>query len=482
MNTNNHSSENPMGAGSSVSTGGALPHVVSIKQWIDTRKVSAGQWFLLALCFAVAVLDGLDAAIMGFVAPSLMKEWSIAPGAFGSVMGAAMFGLAVGSIGVGPLADRFGRKRTLIFSTFCFGLFSAACAFSHSIDQLVIFRFLTGIGLGGAMPIANILLCEYLPSRSRGFLMTVMYTGFNLGSGSGGFVSAWLIPSHGWQGTLLFGGVVPLLLVPLLLLFLPESVRFLSLRRGNDEKIAGVLRRYGGHFEPGTRFVAGEEQAVARSSVSGLFRKGYLPVTASLWATNFMGLLVIYLLTSWLPTLLHSRGIELEQAAVVTAMFQIGGTVGALLVGWLMDRQVPRRVIAGAYVLGAVSIVMLGAFGLAGSGLMLLVTAAGFCMSGAQTGLNAHAPTLYPTWMRGTGVSWMLGFGRFGAIVGSSIGGVLLMAMGSGSSVVGLLGLPAVIAGLSILGARRSAGTDDGDEEPLPALDTNAEAAGHSRA
>lgn len=432
---------------------GAGHQVVDLQKWIDESPVSAGQWLILALCFTVAVLDGLDAAIMGFIAPALMHDWSITPAMFGSVMGAGMFGLACGSLTVGPCADRFGRKGMLLAAVACFGLFSLLCAYAHSVGQLALLRFFTGMGLGAAMPIANVLLCEYLPSHRRGFLMTLMYTGFNLGSGCGGFVSAWLIPVHGWQGTLVFAGVVPLLMVPVLWWLLPESARFLAARNGEDTRIAKILQGYGGRFQQGVRFVC-QETEVQRAGASQLFRDGFGPVTVKLWITNFMGLLVIYLLTGWLPTLLGARGLGLKEAAVVTAMFQIGGTVGALLVGWLMDRAAPRKAIAGAYVAGAVALLLLGVFGQQGMGLIALVTAAGFCMSGAQTGLNAHAPTLYPTLSRGTGVSWMLGMGRFGAILGSSIGGVLLASPLGADRVIQLLAIPAVLAGVAMFGNR----------------------------
>lgn len=428
-------------------------HIVDLQQWIDLRPVSSGQWIILALCFIVAVLDGLDAAILGFIAPALMHDWQITPAVFGSVMGAGMFGLACGAFAVGPCADRFGRKGMLLAAVACFGSFSLLSAFAQDVGQLALLRFVTGMGLGAAMPVANVLLCEYLPSHRRGFLMTLMYTGFNLGSGCGGFVSAWLIPSHGWQGPLIFAGLLPLATVPLLLLLLPESIRLLALRDGNDRRIAKILQRYGGNFAAGTHFVCNETKA-QKPGAGQLFRDGYMPLTLRLWVANFMGLLVIYLLTGWLPTLLGARGIDLRHAAMVTAMFQIGGTVGALLVGWLMDRAAPRKVIAGAYMAGAVSLVLLGLFGQQDLGLIVLVSAAGFCMSGAQTGLNAHAPTLYPTLTRGTGVSWMLGVGRFGAIVGSSAGGILLATPLGAGGVITLLGVPAVFAGFSMIGNR----------------------------
>jgi AAHS family 4-hydroxybenzoate transporter-like MFS transporter len=260
---------------------------------------------------------------------------------------------------------------------------------------------------------------------------------------------------HGWRSVLQFGGALPLVLVPFLLVLLPESARFMVVRRQAAERIAAVLGRIGRTtFAPGTEFFAPEPPIKTRTPISTLFAPGYGGMTVALWVTYFMGLLVIYLLTGWLPTLMKDAGLPISTAANVTAMFQIGGTVGAVLVGWAMDRGRPTRVIAAAYAAGAVCILGLGAGGAMAGSIAIVVAAAGFFMSGAQTGLNAFAPNCYPTQARATGVSWMLGMGRFGSILGSSIGGVLL-SMGWGfTAIISLLALPALLAGLAVLKAR----------------------------
>jgi len=245
--------------------------------------------------------------------------------------------------------------------------------------------------------------------------------------------------------------VLPLLLLPLLWLYLPESARFLAARKAPAQRIAAALNKLGGCFNGQTRFVTGDSSEPTKTPVRMLFSNRYRFGTLALWLTYFMGLLVIYLMMGWLPTLLRDGGVSIERAATITGLFQIGGTVGALVVGWLMDRRNPNRVIAGSYALGGACILLLGAFSLESSLLTLGVIAAGFCMSGAQTGLNAFAPGYYPTEFRATGVSWMLGIGRFGAIFGSLIGGVVL-SLGLGLPVLfAMLGLPAFIAALAII-------------------------------
>lgn len=429
---------------------------VDVKAFIDQRGMASMQWLLLALCFLVVAVDGMDVAIMGFLAPSILQEWGASRASFGMVMSAAPFGLVIGALVAGPASDRLGRKVVLTASVLLFGLFTIATAYSHNLTEMAVLRLLTGIGLGAAMPNSTTLLSEYVPQRSRSLLIAVMFTGFNLGSGVVGFIAAAMIPAYGWRSVLILGGALPLLLVPLLIVLLPESARFLIVRGRPSARIAAVLGRVcRTDFAPGTEFFAPEPPVAAKKSIGVLFSKGYGMMTGALWITYFMGLLVIYLLTGWLPTLIKDAGLPISAAATITAMFQIGGTVGAILVGWAMDRGAPTRVIGAAYAAGAICILALGAGGALSGSLTLLVAAAGFFMSGAQTGLNAFAPNCYPTRARATGVSWMLGMGRFGSITGSMVGGVLL-SMGWGfNAIISLLAVPAVLAGLAVLLARR---------------------------
>ena len=265
------------------------------------------------------------------------------------------------------------------------------------------------------------------------------------------------------RGVLVFGGVVPLLITPIILLWLPESCRFMAVRGHAPDRIARELGKVSGEvLQPGLRFVSSEPSSGARTPVSQLFANGFAALSLSLWVTYFMGLLVIYLLTGWLPTLFKENGLSLTQAANVTALFQLGGTVGAVVVGWFMDRKRPTGVIAAAYLAGGASVLILGLVAEGMATTALWVTVAGFCMSGAQTGLNAYAPSCYPTAARATGVSWMLGMGRFGSITGSMLGGVLVGLGWSFGHILGLLAVPAALAALAILGSRRQA------SQPLP--------------
>ncbi|WP_250510766.1 aromatic acid/H+ symport family MFS transporter [Caballeronia sp. GACF4] len=443
---------------------------IDIKGFIDARPISAYQWLLVALCFLVVAADGMDVAIMGFVAPSIIGDWHISRPAFGLVMSAAPIGLVIGALTAGPASDRIGRKWVLITSVFLFGVFTIATAFTNSPSSMALLRLLTGIGLGAAMPNTTTLLSEYAPQRKRSLLITIMFTGFNLGSALIGFVAGWLIPEHGWRSVLIFGGALPLVLIPLQIWLLPESARLMSVRGATSQRIGAVLGRVcGERFKGDEVFVSTEPPLPTKKPIGVLFSQGYGFMTAALWVTYFMGLLVIYLLTGWLPTLMKDAGLTVSTAANITAMFQIGGTIGAIIVGFIMDKTRPAPVISAAYLGGAVCVLGLAWIGALSSSLAVLVFAAGFCMSGAQTGLNAFAPGRYPTVARATGVSWMLGMGRFGSIFGSAIGGALLGLGWQFGAILAMLAVPATLAAVAILVAQKTRAGE-------PAPQTNAAA------
>jgi len=429
---------------------------VDVKAFIDERPVSTYQWFLVAMCFLVVVADGMDVAIMGFVTPPILQEWNISRPAFGLVLSAAPFGLVLGALLAGPSSDRFGRKPVLAAAVLLFGVFTILAAYASTPGELALLRLVAGMGMGAAMPNASTLMAEYAPQRMRSLMITIMFTGFNLGSALIGFAAAYLIPLHGWRSVLLLGGAVPLLLVPVLLLFLPESARWLALRGADAGRIAKTLGRVTGSRLTGEEtFVSTEPPLPTRKPIGILFSQGYGVTTISLWLTYFLGLLVIYLLTGWLPTLIKDAGLPIETAATVTAMFQIGGTIGAITVGWAMDRARPALVIGAAYLLGGLCILTLSLIGVLSPLLAMVIFSAGFCMSGAQTGLNAFAPGCYPTAARATGVSWMLGMGRFGSILGSAVGGALLGLGWGFSGILALLAVPASCAAIAILLTQR---------------------------
>ncbi|MBO2893723.1 MULTISPECIES: MFS transporter [Pseudomonas] len=426
---------------------------LDVQSFINQQPLSRYQWRVVLLCFLIVFLDGLDTAAMGFIAPALSQEWGIDRASLGPVMSAALIGMVFGALGSGPLADRFGRKGVLVGAVLVFGGFSLASAYATNVDQLLVLRFLTGLGLGAGMPNATTLLSEYTPERLKSLLVTSMFCGFNLGMAGGGFISAKMIPAYGWHSLLVIGGVLPLLLALVLMVWLPESARFLVVRNRGTDKVRKTLSPIAPQVvaEAGS-FSVPEQKAVAARNVFALIFSGtYGMGTMLLWLTYFMGLVIVYLLTSWLPTLMRASGASMEQAAFIGALFQFGGVLSAVGVGWAMDRFNPHKVIGIFYLLAGVFAYAVGQSLGNITVLATLVLVAGMCVNGAQSAMPSLAARFYPTQGRATGVSWMLGIGRFGAILGAWSGATLLGLGWNFEQVLTALLVPAGLATVGVI-------------------------------
>ena len=423
---------------------------VDVQTFIDAHAVSPLQKRLLFLCFVVIAIDGFDTAIIGFIAPAIRAEWRLGVTQLGPLFAAGLFGLMFGAFTVGPLADRYGRKRLLVASMVLFGAASLASSYSTGLTSLIGLRFATGLGLGGAMPMTITLASEFCPSTRRSSLVTLMFCGFTLGSAVGGLIAAPVLPHFGWRVLLVGGGLAPLALAPILGVLLPESVRFLVTTGNADERIAAVLTRIAPAADlSGVRFI--DQAAPKVSPVVQLFGGALLRGTLLLWLAFFMSLLVVYLMTNWMPTLLqHASGASIGDAAFIGAMYQVGGTIGAILVGRLMDRFEPHVVLFASYLTGAACIVLISLSTHTREVMTLAVFAAGGCISGGQVGGNALSAAFYPTAYRATGVAWANGVGRSGSIVGSLLGGVLLGYGWPATTVYALVAIPAAAAAIAL--------------------------------
>lgn len=396
---------------------------------IDQAGFSGYQILVVALCAVVALLDGFDTQSVGYAAPRIAVEFGISPKGLAPILAAGLLGLAAGNFFIGPLADKIGRKSVILISTCWFGLLALLTATSTTLEHLQICRFLTGIGLGAALPNIIALTSEYAPSRLRATAVMVMFCGFPLGSTIGGFISAPLMEAYGWRSVFIMGGIGPLLLLPFLIFLLPESVRFLAIRGASEAKIEPILKRLK-HGASAAQFIAdvqAERAAAPRGfTVPQLFTNGRSVSTVLLWTTFFMSLLVYYFLVTYLPTLMVAAGLKQNLAIFSVATLNLGGVAGALVLARLLDRFSPYVVLGLTYVGSAIFVVML-ANGPSNISLLFVAAAlAGFCAAGAQIGSNALAAALYPTAIRATGVGWALGVGRVGAILGPIVAGVLL--------------------------------------------------------
>jgi AAHS family 4-hydroxybenzoate transporter-like MFS transporter len=425
---------------------------VDVQSFLNEHRFSGFQWMIFGLCFLIVLADGFDTAAIGFIAPSLIKEWGVTKPALGPVLSAALFGLAAGALSSGPLADWLGRKKLLVAAVLVFGVACLGSSFSQSLGQLTAMRFLTGLGLGAAMPNAVTLMSEYCPDRLRATLTNAMFCGFPLGAAFGGFLAAWMIPQSGWRSVLMLGGIAPLVLAAAMLVLLPESVRFMVARAQPVERIRAALSRISASAAAATSFRLSEDRpsTSGKKGIALVLSPQYLLGSVMLWLAYFMGLVIFYALINWMPILFKDAGVEPRSATLIAALFPLGGC-GAVLFGWLMDRFNGNKIIAVGYAITAVLIWLIGqAAGSVGS-LVLVVFLGGAFMNTAQSSLPALAASFYPTEGRATGVSWMLGFGRFGGIAGSFLVGELSRRQFTFTEIFSVVAIPGLIAALALL-------------------------------
>jgi MFS transporter, AAHS family, 4-hydroxybenzoate transporter len=431
---------------------GTQGSALDVRRFIDEQPVSTYQWSVAAMCALVVFVDGFDAQAMGFVGVALSADLDVPRSVLGPVISSGLVGMLVGALVFGTLADRIGRKPVLIASTFVFGLGSLLTATADSVTTLSIYRVLTGLGMGGAMPNAIALTSEFMPARLRATAVTAMMCGFSLGAAVGGFVAAGLIPRFGWQSVFVAGGVTPLVIGTVVAVLLPESIRFLLARDTEHARVRRYLAQIAPHARIPEALVAGGAPPADDLPVIGLFTEGRAVVTLLIWVVYFTNLLVLYFLNSWLPTIMSDSGIDSATAIRVTALFQVGGCIGAILVGRLLDRRRSFGLLAACFIWAAIWIIVTAE---AGTSVPLLITAmlaVGVGVIGGQNAGHALSSAFYPTAMRATGVGWALGIGRIGSIAGPMIGGILLSrAGGSPRQVLWAAAIPAVIAALAAL-------------------------------
>ena len=414
----------------------------------DGDRLRGFRLLIILLCAGILFMDGVDAQATSYVAPGLRAAWRLTPGQLANVFSSSLFGILLGALFLAPLADRFGRRPMILVCTLAVGACTLATAFSGGLTGLLALRFLTGLGLGGAMPNAIALGSEYAPAKRRGLIVSLMFSGFTLGAIAGGLIAHEAVPAHGWRSVFLVGGLLTLAFVPMAVWGVPESVRFLRATGASAETIHRLLARIGPFDEapeaPGSK---------ADGGLRALFSQGRAIRTVLLWVVFFMSLLDVYMLINWLPSALNQGGASVQTAILVSTIMQSGGLIGAWPLGALVDRIGARATLAPAYLLAAACIAGIGLLASHSIVLTTLVAfGAGFGVIGGQAAMNAIAATTYPTPARATGVGWALGVGRTGSIVGPLVGGVLMTAHMPIRNIFLLSAIPAAIAALALLG------------------------------
>ena len=415
---------------------------IEVGALLDSRPLQALQIGVMVVCGLVMLLDGYDIQVMALAVPSVSELWGAAPAKFSVALTAALAGMGLGAGLIAPLGDRFGRRPVMAAALTVAGIATICTALSHSLTDFVIWRLITGLGIGGSIANAMALTLEYMPARRRIWLSCVMYCNVATGAFSAGLLAPALLRASDWRGLFLFGGVLTLAVAAAVRFGAPESLKFLMARRRSDPQIARTLRRLAPEVDPDSVDVAPEQ--ARKRNVLELLAASYRMRTLLLWGIYIFTSFIIYVLTSWLPTLLKQAGWPRDQALVGAVLFQLGSVVGSVLLSGFVDKGRLRTTLMGGYGLCAA--------GLAGlliipSGFwtwLPLMLAVGMGIGCSQCILVALAAAFYPLGIRATGVGWAVMIGRVGSISAPMIGGQLIQYF-TPVQTLGLLIIPALI-------------------------------------
>lgn len=425
---------------------------VDVSEFVSSREIGGYQILIFILCLMVVVFDGYDTQAIGYVAPYMLKELDLTRAQLGPIFSAALIGSGVGALFAGPIADRVGRKPVIIAAALIFGAFTYFTALSSSVTELLVYRFLAGLGLGGALANAAALVVEYTPRRRQVTAVLWLFLGFSLGSMIGGFLSSTIISWLGWRSIFYIGALVPIVLAPVLWIWLPESVRFLTLKQKNNEATGAILHRVDPFYqhEEGVVYVLNETRG-NDFPVKQLFQEGRTLGTLLMWTVSFMSLFAIFFLQNWLPTIAADAGLKIEQAVLATTMIQVGSITCSIFIGWPMSRFGQAPVLAALYFIGWLAISAIGFTLTEGSVLMAVCFVVGCCIAAGQNGINALTSTFYPTSMRVTGVGWTQGIGRIGAILSPFLGSLMIAWKYPHIPMFLIVGFPSMLAAIAFV-------------------------------
>jgi MFS transporter, AAHS family, 4-hydroxybenzoate transporter len=443
-----------------VSTPVDAPDVLDVGEAIDNSPVQPLHYGIFILCSLGMIMDGFDVQALGYVAPTIIQDWKIAPPLLGPVFGASNLGLLVGQLSFTMLADKIGRRPVLIWGTVAFSLLTILTARVNNVGELLAMRFIAGTALGSIVPNVTALIGEFSPRRVRIQLLTYIGIGFTAGAALGGLVAAALVPALGWRSVFYVGGVAPLIIAAMMMAWLPESLQLLVLRNKRRDYVGMWLKKLDPNlFVTSTTHFFVKEENKKGVPVMHLLQEGRGVATILLWLVFFMNLFTLYSLSNWLPTVVRGAGYPTSTAVLVGTVLQVGGLISPFLMAWLVLRKGFIPVLAGTFLICAGSIALIGQPGLSLPLLVVIVFIAGACVAGVVPSLNALCATYYPTYLRSTGLGWALGIGRVGSIVGPVMAGQFIAWKWTPHDIFMILATPALVSVIVVVALRFAMGS-----------------------
>lgn len=446
---------------------------IDVHKLSDEARFNKFHGFVLLWCALIIIFDGYDLAVAGIALPSIMKEMGVDPTQAGFMVSSALFGMMFGAIFLGTIADRIGRRWAIAICIALFSVFTAAAGFAKDPVTFSVVRFLAGLGIGGVMPNVVAEMTEYSPRKIRATMVTLMFSGYSVGGMLAAVLGKGLIETYGWQ-SVFFAAGLPVLLIPVIMKSLPESMPFL-IKMGRFDELKNTVSRMEPSYRPhaNDKFALPGEDKADDAPIWHLFHEGRGFSTVMFWIAFFMCLFMVYALSSWLAKLMASAGYSLGSALTFVLVLNFGAMIGAIGGGWLADKFHIKWVLVGMYALAAVSITLLG-YKVSTELLFILVGLAGASTIGTQIVTYAYAGQFYPMAVRSTGIGWASGVGRSGAILAPIVIGTLVgMALPLQQNFIAIA-IPAVIAtiAVSMIDHSRSASAHHEDvsaELPEPA-------------
>lgn len=423
---------------------------IDLHKLADDARFNRFHGLVLFWCALIIVFDGYDLSVVGIALPSIMSNMGVDATNAGFMVSSALFGMMFGAIFLGTIADRIGRRWAVAICVGLFSIFTAAAGLAGDPFTFGAMRFLAGLGIGGVMPNVVAHMTEYSPRKIRATLVTLMFSGYAVGGIIAAILGKSFIEAYGWQ-SVFFAAGLPVLLIPVILKSLPESMPFL-LAKGRTEELRKIVSKLDPSYQPlaGDRFVVPAEDRADSAAIKHLFSEGRGFSTAMFWIAFFMCLFMVFALSSWLTKLMAGAGYSLGSALTFVLVLNVGAMAGAIGGGWLADRFHIKYVLAGMYALAAVSLVLLG-YKMPTPALFVLVGLAGASTIGTQIVANAYTGQFYPMAVRSTGLGWALGVGRSGAILAPILIGVLVgMSLPLHQNFIAIA-IPAVIGMIAVL-------------------------------
>ena len=418
-----------------------------IQDVIDSGSVAGTQFLVIGIALLLNMLDGFDITAMAFTAHSIGEQLQITPDYLGIVFSVTLAGMMIGAMFVAPVSDVIGRRNMILLCVTAIGTGMYVTGHADTLWQLVVLRLITGLGVGGMLASLATITAEFAPAKYRSLAVVSVTAGYPLGATLGGFLVAPLIPEYGWQAVFFAGGAATLAMVVVIYLLLPESLQFLAARRPANalQKINVVLRRLG-HQPLDTLPVIDPSNHGDKAHVLSLLTRNRRGTTLMLWTTFFFCFISLYFLMSWVPKLVVVSGLSESEGVYASVALNGGGVVGILTLGWLSSRIGLSRLI-GIFLSASAVVMIVFAVAEGADHLLVYLPVIGFMMQGGFTGLYAVAAKIYPTEVRSTGVGWAIGLGRFGAVAGPYIGGLLIANEVSMANNFMIFALPLFVAG-----------------------------------